>query len=49
MTQNSRHDYYPYGSNDWILAVKNVYKRDRKVFADISKADLDRIILRINF
>jgi hypothetical protein len=33
MTQSSRQGYYPNGKNEWIAAVKKVYKRDGKVFA----------------
>ena len=31
--QSSRRDYYPNGKNEWIAAMKNVYKKDGKVFA----------------
>ena len=31
--QSSRHGYYPNGKNEWIAAVKEVYKQDGKVFA----------------
>jgi hypothetical protein len=31
--QSSRRGYYPHGKNEWIAAVKKVYKRDGKVFA----------------
>ena len=33
MIQSSRRGYYPRGKNEWIAAVKKVYKRDGKVFA----------------
>jgi hypothetical protein len=33
MIQSSRRGYYPHGKNDWIAAVKKVYKRDGKMFA----------------
>jgi hypothetical protein len=31
--QSSRPRYYPNGKNEWIAAVKKVFKRDGKVFA----------------
>src|SRR5437016_5772943 len=31
--QSSRRGYYPNGKYEWIDAVKNVYKKDAKVFA----------------
>jgi hypothetical protein len=31
--QSSRRGYYPNGKSEWIAAMKNVYKRDGKVFA----------------
>ena len=33
MIQSSRPGYYPHGKNEWIAAVKKVYKRDGKMFA----------------
>jgi len=33
MIQSSRHGYYPNGKNEWIAAMKKVYKKDGKVFA----------------
>ena len=31
--QSSRRGYYPNGKSEWIGAMKNVYKKDGKVFA----------------
>jgi hypothetical protein len=33
MIQSSRHGYYPNGKSDWIVAMKNVYETDGKLFA----------------
>src|SRR5438105_4430200 len=38
MIQSSRRGYYPHGKNEWIAAVKKVYKRDGKVFAGYLQA-----------
>jgi hypothetical protein len=37
--QSSRHNYYPNGKNEWIAAMKNVYKKDGKVFAGYLQAN----------
>ncbi len=34
MIQSSRRGYYPNGKTEWIAAMKNVYEKDGKVFAD---------------
>ena len=33
MIQSSRRGYYPNGKNEWVAAMKKVYKKDSKVFA----------------